>query len=106
MKIYVSGPMTGLPEKNYPAFKRVTTTLRATGHEVYCPSEYKDDGREFVLREGFKEYTSWICDHAEGIFMLSGWEASKGARAEHALAVALELRIMYENFKPQTSPSK
>lgn len=94
MRIYVSGPMTGLPEKNYPAFKLATSRLRAEGHEVYCPSEYKDDGREFVLRDAFIEYTAFICT-AEAIHMLPGWERSLGARAEHALATALGLEIQY-----------
>jgi uncharacterized protein DUF4406 len=37
----------------------------------------------------------YICRRAEGIAMLEGWEDSKGARAEHAIAVALGLKIRY-----------
>lgn len=94
MRIYVSGPMTGLPEKNYPAFKIATANLRADGHEVYCPSEYKNDDRTFNLREAFTEYSAFICT-ADAVYMLRGWERSLGARAEHALATALGLDIQY-----------
>lgn len=95
MRLYVSGPMTGLPDLNYPAFNTVTAALREHGHTVYNPAEYDKDGRKFELRAGFREYAGWICDHAEGLYMLPGWEKSEGARAEHALAVALKLQIVY-----------
>lgn len=94
MRLYVSGPMTGLPEKNYPAFNAKTAELRTAGHVVYNPAEYKDGGRPFELRAAFREYTDFICG-ADAVYMLPGWERSIGARAEHALAVAVGLVVMY-----------
>ena len=38
---------------------------------------------------------AWICREADAIAMLPGWEKSYGARAEHAVAVALDLQIIY-----------
>lgn len=116
MKIYLAGPMQGIPEFNFPMFNRVAAQLRAQGHEVFNPAE-KDIERhggvdiskgnvngdikqaqgeyKFDLRQALCEDTNYICLHAEGIVMLPGWENSKGARAEHALANALGLTIMY-----------
>jgi len=37
--------------------------------------------------------TLMLCTH---IYMLRGWERSKGARAEHAVAVWIGLEIMYQ----------
>lgn len=114
--IYLAGPMTGIPEFNFPAFRAAATRLRAQGHKVFNPAE-RDIERHggidiskgnangdqsqaveehgFCLRTALAEDTAWICHHADAIAMLPGWEHSKGARAEHALALALGHEIIY-----------
>jgi hypothetical protein len=42
--IYLSGPMTGLPDLNFPAFDAMTASLRADGHVVTNPAEINPDG--------------------------------------------------------------
>lgn len=115
MKIYLAGPMSGMPNFNAPAFAASAAKLRRWGHEVFSPAEHDQatDGSDFhdkypdgdtqravsngfSLRGALKADLDWICDHAEAIYMMRGWENSKGARTEHALAVALGLRVMYE----------
>jgi len=82
LKIYVSGPMTGLPESNYPAFHAVTKRLRAAGHIVYNPAEFKN----FEIRRAFAAYSNFICLEADKLILLPGWEKSLGVSAELALA--------------------
>jgi len=110
MRLYLAGPMRGLPDFNFPAFKAATAKLRAEGHVVFNPAERDEQmyGADFVrgttgdpkeipqfsLRDAMKADCSWICDHGEAIYLLPGWEKSKGATAERALGVALGLLIV------------
>jgi Domain of unknown function (DUF4406) len=115
MKIYLSGPMTGLPHYNFPAFDYAAAKLRAEGHEVFSPA---DNDRTHGLtgdpdipfppgvttRVLFKDDASYICDHADRIALLPGWEHSKGAKAERALSEALGLDVLILG-KSYTAPS-
>jgi hypothetical protein len=114
MKVYLAGPMRGIPEFNFPAFNAATLRLRSAGHEVFNPAE-RDNQRHgvdiskgntagcediaakehgFDLRVALGEDLAFICAHAEAIALLPGWENSKGARAEHATAIALGLKVL------------
>lgn len=96
MKIYLSGPMTGLPQYNYPAFHAAAGVLRSQGHEVYNPAEFPFEGDldAFPIREAFAEYCEYICKQADTIILLEGWEASKGVSAELALAKNCGLQVI------------
>lgn len=114
MHIYLAGPMRGLPEFNFPAFHKKTMALRAMGHTVFSPAErdlekdktFQDanpDGNldlaianGFSMRGAMGDDTAWICNHADAIYLLEGWEFSAGACAEWALAKSLRLKIFYE----------
>lgn len=92
-KIYVAGPMTGLPELNFPAFHRETAWLRAMGKEVVNPAEINADPAakwEDCMRADIAQLVT--CD---GIHMLPGWEKSRGATLEHHIAVQLGLAITF-----------
>jgi len=114
MKVYLAGPMRGIPEFNFPAFFAAAKQLREKGYEVFSPAE-RDNERHgadihrgnatgdehqaaaqhgFSLREALRDDTHYICMEAEGIVMLPGWENSKGAVAERALAIALGLSVL------------
>lgn len=108
--VYVAGPMQGIPNFNFPRFNAVAAAFRANGHTVFNPAE-KDIERHagvniaagnasgslaeaktthgFSLRTALAEDCRFICEQANTIVMLPGWEQSKGAMAEHRLAVAL-----------------
>lgn len=109
MKVYLSGPMSGIKDFNFPAFNAAAAYLRSHGHEVFNPAE-KDlerDGDVYIKNEtgniieaeakGFdrriaiRDDLNYIIDHAEAIALLPGWEASKGANAELWLARFLDL---------------
>ena len=95
MKIYLAGPMTGIKDFNYPVFKLAAARLREMGHEVFNPadSEIPADA-ENARRKWLAEDTGYICVCADAVALLPGWEQSKGAVAEAALAIALNLTLM------------
>ena len=115
MRIYLAGPMRGVPLFNFPAFMKAAEKLRTQGHTVFNPAERdnKRHGRDisagnqsgdeeqaaqeygFSLREALGTDLAWICVEAEGIAMLPNWEKSKGAIAEKSTAEALGLVVMY-----------
>lgn len=112
MRLYLAGPMTGLPAFNFPAFDKAAAKLRGLGHEVCNPAEHDREMHGdkieasatgdpadasavgFSLRDALAFDLDWIARNAEGVAVLDGWEASKGARAEVALAHALGLPVV------------
>ena len=46
--IYIAGPMTGLPDLNFPTFHTEAARLRSLGHEVINPAEIGGVSRNLV----------------------------------------------------------
>lgn len=91
MKIYIAGPMSGLPELNFPAFHAEAARLRALGYEVVNPAEINSDpnaGWLACMRADIRELVT--CD---AVALLSGWSKSRGANIEYDLAVRLGLVV-------------
>lgn len=90
-RIYIAGPMTGLPAYNYPAFHARAAQLRALGHHVENPAENKPgDDWEWLdyMRSALAQLIT--CDRVE---MLPGWSKSRGATIEYDLAKSLGLPV-------------
>ena len=95
MKIYVSGPMTGIPELNFPAFNRVTVLLRSQGHEVINPVEINPDPNA-------DWYDCIVADiramqGCDAICLLKGWHNSWGAKIEYCVAKRHNMKRMLES---------
>ena len=111
-KIYLAGPMRGIPNFNFPAFDYAAHKLRNQGYAVFSPADHdrstdprienNPTGDErlaeqttgFTIRDALAADTHWICREADAIALLPGWEKSSGAKAEHALALALGLTVI------------
>lgn len=112
--VYVAGGMTGLPDFNFPAFFTAAAVLELDGWDVVNPAQHDlDTGSvvEWVDAHGRPTgYESapdfdlgatlmWDLNQVakcDAIYMLDGWETSKGANAEIALAKALGKEILYQ----------
>jgi nucleoside 2-deoxyribosyltransferase len=95
--VYLSGPMTGLPDNNFPTFHAAAHTLRKIGYQVINPAEFNTDVN------GLDESSAWIkfmqadikaLVDCEAIVMLPAWAESRGATLERYIAVGLSMRIM------------
>ncbi|WP_427130333.1 dATP/dGTP diphosphohydrolase domain-containing protein [Pseudarthrobacter sp. S9] len=119
MKIYIAGPMRGLPQFNFPAFDQAASVLESLGHEVFNPADRDRSvgfttkgmtGNEnlaehgFSLREALHADTRWISLHADAIAVLPGWEKSTGAKVEVALGRALGIPVAYWKNFSQSGP--
>ena len=94
MKIYVSGPMTGYADYNCPAFNRVAANLRAQGFEVINPAEI-NDGSTGTYDQWMREDIRLLLD-CDAIYLLNGWEKSRGAGVEARVAKVIGLKFLYE----------
>lgn len=101
-RIYIAGPMQGKPLYNFPLFDAAAKQFSKFGYDVINPAELDrqagfDPANGDVVTPEFLEQARkrdlealLTCD---GIAMLPGWENSKGARAEHAVALWAGLSV-------------
>ncbi|MEN5313384.1 DUF4406 domain-containing protein [Pseudomonas koreensis] len=90
-RIYLSGPMTGLPELNFPAFHAMTTQLRAAGHAVTNPAELNPDGGSWT--DCMRRDIAALMD-CDTVARLPGWHTSKGAQLEVLIAEHLGMTVV------------
>jgi len=92
-RVYLSGPMTGYAEFNFPTFNAAAAALRAEGWSVVNPADHGlVDGAGWgdYLRHDIAKIAG-----CESIALLPGWSKSKGAQLEVHIANALEMPIRY-----------
>jgi hypothetical protein len=122
-KVYLAGPMSGIPQFNFPAFFAAARELRSRGFEVVSPAEIdhtEDRGAALASPDGnIANHTTmnnktWgdflardvklIADGGiEGIVLLPGWYASRGAKLE-AFVGLLEKKFKFWLYMPGPRP--
>ena len=88
--LYIAGPMTGLPENNYPAFHQAAGELRAAGYRVLNPAENPEPCRNPTWQDWMRAALAQLIQ-ADAIATLDGWNESRGATVEVALAGAIDI---------------
>lgn len=99
-KIYLAGPMRGLPNLNFDAFHEARARWESAGWQVMSPASidlavglgpqcHSDDT---MLRQLITMDVACICN-CDAIAMLPGWEKSMGSTVELALAQFLGLTV-------------
>lgn len=94
---YISGPMSGLPDLNFPAFADCARVLRAHGVTVVSPHEQGGDGDNDPANWGTYVRADIVemAKHCNAIVLLPGWPDSRGAKLELHVALALNFKVFY-----------
>jgi hypothetical protein len=111
-KLDVAGPMSGIPQFNFPAFFKAREDLTAMGYDVILPFDMDDpkavevayastDGKLGISLMTWGQCLArdveLICDKAGGIIFLPGWQKSRGARLE-AFTALLHPSHVFKEF--------
>ena len=97
--IYIAGPMSGLPDNNFSKFFDAEARLMSDGWDPINPSRFSG-----IFGERPKEKMLDACcaaeraaiPHCDAIYLLKGWENSKGAKRELAVALQHNLEVIVE----------
>jgi hypothetical protein len=108
-RVYIAGPMSNLPQFNFPAFYAAAEALRAAGYDVISPAELDDaedsgaamqspDGDMRGVKKTWGDFLArdvklLVDEGVTGIVFLPGWEKSKGAKLEAFVGVLAGLEF-------------
>lgn len=106
-KIYISGPVTGMPNKNREDFNRATNIWEYAGFEAINPLDCEhNDGKTWAecVRHDLEKLLK-----CQSIAMLPGWDKSRGAKLEHYIATELGMSVYsafsLEKHEPGSDPN-
>lgn len=111
---YLGGPMSGIAEHNFPAFRVAAEDLREQGYDVISPVEMDeaagfDSATAEPVRPGTAEWASFLARDIEivarppvaGVVVLEGWQDSRGALLEVHVARELGKPVLaYPGLRP------
>jgi hypothetical protein len=123
-RIYIAGPMRGLPFYNFPAFDKACTDLNQQGFWAVSPADldrtlYGMDPWELPEGHNWHEHPAWMPDEEEvlrtdinvlrtcdAVLLLTGWQNSEGAKRErkeafeHGIGVDDNMDDLVLDLKP------
>jgi hypothetical protein len=87
-KLYISGPISNMPDLNRTAFNSITKKFRDLGYIVVNPHELCNDLNPEDWKTCMKRCIVAMMD-CDQLIMIDGWRKSAGATIEYQLAVKI-----------------
>lgn len=96
MLVYISGAITN--NKNYyEDFEKAEDWLVKNNHEAINVAKIMRQVPQLKYEQYMKiDYA--LIDVSDAVFMLDGWQKSKGACAELSYAKALKKKVLYQDY--------
>lgn len=92
-RVYIAGPMMGIPDYNVQAFNEAANLLKRQGFLVENPADHG-----IVPGAVWEDYMAYDLNRlglCGCIYMLPGWASSRGATVEWRLAAMLKMRVLF-----------
>jgi hypothetical protein len=94
LTIYISGPISGLPDGNRPAFAAAAARLSHDGHTVINPHDLFQEDERLLRWEDYMRVDLAALLTCYQVQLLPGWEHSRGARLEKYVAEQLGMPVV------------
>ena len=99
MKIYISGPITGTDDY-MQRFGEAAEKLFRRGYVPVNPAEVNSKLPACTTYEEYMKMSICMLDMCEAIYMLDGWEKSRGANREYGYALGQKKLIIFDEDAP------
>ena len=87
MKVYISGPISGTTDY-MERFAKVQKDLEDRGYEVVNPALINSHLPKSTIWDQYMDVSLALLSICDSIYMLPGWEKSRGAVLEYTVAKA------------------
>ena len=102
--IYISGPMSNIPNSNLDEFDKAEKQLKQSGYEVLNPHKICEElnirffkmGKVPNYEDYLKEDIIQMLSKCDSVLVLPGWRQSKGSKLEIANAIECGLDVVFD----------
>lgn len=95
MRTYISGAITGTTDY-MERFAKAEKELAEQGYSVVNPAKVNAQLPEDTNYDEYMKMSFCMLDMCDAIYMLNGWEESRGANREYGYAITKDKKVIFE----------